>query len=198
MKKQIVISLIIVSAFSSILKANNFDAEILRTVHTNRNTSLDKPMQGISNSLFVILPAVPLGLFTSGVINDDKDLIGNSIQIGASVAITVITAYCVKQIIKRDRPFITYDFIENIGNESDYSMPSIHTSFAFSMATSLSLQYPKWYIIVPSYLWASTVAYSRMHLGVHYLTDVLVGAIVGIGISYLTFQIEKEVMKKYR
>jgi membrane-associated phospholipid phosphatase len=50
---------------------------------------------------------------------------------------------------------------------------------AFALATSLSLSYPKCYIIVPSFAWASSVGYSRMDLGVHYPSDVLAGAIVG-------------------
>ena len=199
MKKQFSIYLFIIfSVFSPVLKAENFDAKILRTVHTNRNTSLDGVMLGISNSLYVVLPVIPIGLFASGVINDDNDLIGKSIQIGFSSAISAITVLGTKQIIQRDRPFVTHNFIENIGNADDYSMPSGHTATAFSLATSLSLQYPKWYIIIPSYLWASAVGYSRMHLGAHYLTDVIVGAIVGAGISYITFRIEKKVMQKYR
>jgi len=202
MKRQKFIYLLIifsaVGAYCNAPLQANFDAEILRAIHTNRNISLDRTMLGVSNSLYVVLPAIPIGLFVSGVVNNDKDLIGNSIQIGSSGAISAITVYGLKQIIRRDRPFVTHDFIENIGKENGFSMPSGHTAVAFSLATAMSLQYPKWYIIIPSYLWASAVGYSRMHLGVHYLTDVIIGAIVGAGVSYITFQIEKEVMKKYR
>lgn len=192
MRNQFIIYLFIISAlFSTNLQAENFDSDILKHIHTNRNTALDKPMQGISNSLFVIIPLTPASLFATGMLKGDREMSNHSIQIAISGAVSGITAYCLKQIIKRERPFVKYDFIENTGKETDYSMPSMHSAFAFSLATSLSLQYPQWYVIVPSYLWSSLVAYSRMHLGVHYLTDVLVGALVGAGISYLTFQIEK-------
>ncbi|HSC36729.1 MAG TPA: phosphatase PAP2 family protein, partial [Chitinophagaceae bacterium] len=67
-----------------------------------------------------------------------------------------------------------------------YSFPSGHTSSAFAMATSISMSYPKWYVIAPCYLWAGTVGVSRIVLGVHYPSDVLAGALVGMGSAYVT------------
>jgi membrane-associated phospholipid phosphatase len=61
------------------------------------------------------------------------------------------------------------------------------------LATSLSLQYPKWYVIAPAYLYAGTVAYSRMDLGVHYPSDVLSGAIIGSGSAYITYKINRKI-----
>ena len=66
---------------------------------------------------------------------------------------------------------------------------------AFATATSLSLTYPKWYIIVPAYSWAGAVGYSRMHLGVHYPSDVFIGALVGAGSAWLTHAMNKKLLK---
>jgi membrane-associated phospholipid phosphatase len=71
------------------------------------------------------------------------------------------------------------------------SFPSGHTS-GFSTATSLALDYKKWYIVVPAYLWAGSVGYSRMYLGKHYPSDVLGGAIIGIGSGYLCHWLRKK------
>jgi membrane-associated phospholipid phosphatase len=59
----------------------------------------------------------------------------------------------------------------------------------------LSLAFPKWYVIAPSFLWASTVGYSRMSFGVHYPSDVFVGAIIGAGTAFLTYKINSWIRK---
>ena len=81
---------------------------------------------------------------------------------------------------------------------SSYSFPSGHTSSAFCTATSLSLLFPKWYVAVPSYLYAATVGYARMYQGVHYPSDVLVGALVGAGSAWISYKVEKWMDKKHK
>ena len=98
-----------------------------------------------------------------------------------------------KYLIKRKRPFSTYPgiIINKSGTScNDPSFPSGHSSTAFYAATSLSLTYHKWYIIAPSYLYAGTVAYSRMDLGVHYPSDVLSGIIIGTGSAVMVDRIK--------
>ena len=175
--------------------AESIDAQILRAIHIERNTNLDGLMKGITNSPCIILPAVPIGLFINYKVCDCKDKLYNSINIGSSIVITTATSLILKEIIKEQRPYKRYDFIENITNPSGYSMPSMHAATAFSLATSVTLIEPKYYIIIPAYLWASLVAYSRLHLGVHTFSDVIVGATVGTGISIVTNYMIKSIIK---
>jgi membrane-associated phospholipid phosphatase len=67
---------------------------------------------------------------------------------------------------------------------------------AFATATSLSLVCPKWYVILPSFTYASLMGYSRMYLGVHYPSDVLIGALIGSGSAYLSHYIYKKIIKE--
>ena len=75
----------------------------------------------------------------------------------------------IKQSVRRKRPLE-----DELG---DPSFPSGHASIAFSMATVLGNQYPKWRI--PLYVGAGLVGLSRIYLGRHYASDVLMGAAVG-------------------
>jgi membrane-associated phospholipid phosphatase len=118
------------------------------------------------------------------------------IFIGSSLILTSAITVIMKKAINRERPYKTYPDIIKLSSGGSNSFPSGHTSEAFSTATSLSLAFPKWYVIVPSFSWAAAVGYSRMHLGVHYPSDVLMGALVGAGSSYLCFKAQKWLHKK--
>ena len=86
-----------------------------------------------------------------------------------------------------------------IGKPEFSSFPSGHTSFAFCTASSLSICFPRWYVVAPAYAWASAVGYSRLYLGMHYPTDVLAGAIIGAASAWLSHEGNKWLQnRKYK
>ena len=175
---------------------HNWDIDLLEKINVNRNKNLDKTFDLFSNSVYVSA-AIPVGMFVYSCIEDNKELRDESIFIAGGLIGTLTLNTILKNVVKRERPFNTYNTIEKATSASGYSMASGHTAYAFSTATALSLYHPKWYVIIPSYLWAGSVAYSRMHLGVHYPSDVLVGAIIGSGTSYLSYRLQKYLNKKH-
>ena len=106
---------------------------------------------------------------------------------------TVIGVQILKKRITRYRPYIVLDDIVSRshhhgsipGNVDRESFPSGHSAQAFSIATSISLSYPRWYVIGPAAIWATGVALSRPWLGVHFPTDILAGAVIGAGMAIL-------------
>lgn len=180
----------------SISNAQNSDIDLLKKINLNRNTDFDPFMKGVTNTALPISIGTPIVIYAVGLIEKDSVTKLKAIFIAETFAATAFITLASKSIIKRDRPYVTYPEINNIVEESGYSFPSGHTSAAFATATSLSMAYPKWYVIAPSFLWAGTVGYSRMHLGVHYPSDVLAGALVGSGSAFLCYKLNKWINKK--
>jgi undecaprenyl-diphosphatase len=173
------------------LFAQNPDIDILKKNNQDRNQNLDKLFNGISKSVYPLGVALPISLLGMGIIKKDKNLQRQGLTSLASLAISMGTTYSLKKIINRDRPYITYPNIQPYYIENDPAFPSGHTTAAFSTATSLSLTFKKWYVVVPAYTWAGAVAYSRLHLGVHYPSDVLAGAAIGAGSAWLCYKVNR-------
>lgn len=171
------------------LFSQNLDIDILRDINLNRNQNLDNTFKFLSNSTDFVAVAVPVGIFTTGYFLDNKDVMENSLVGAAGVLSAGALTLIGKNLINRQRPYEVY-ILDSFDAGEGKSMPSGHTSIAFSTAMSITLQFNKWYVAIPSFIWASSVAYSRLHLGVHYPSDVLVGAVVGVASSYLSFYLK--------
>lgn len=171
--------------------SQNWDINTLRKINVNRNTSLDKPFKLITNSASPIAFGVPIILYGVGYLEKDSTTKRKAISIGTTVIVSAVITTILKKTVKRERPFVTYPEIQDISSGGSYDFPSGHTSDAFALATSVSIAYPKWYIIAPAFAWAAAVGYSRMHLGVHYPSDVIAGALIGSGSAYLACKLNK-------
>ncbi len=174
------------------------DVQLLRIFHSTHDTQFDKPMQLVSNTTSYIAIGIPVGLAVTGLYNRDTNMFMSALKVATALFTAGVITYTLKYSVNRPRPFISYPqyFIKKSDGGSP-SFPSGHTSAAFSVATAISLEYKKWYIVVPAFTWATTVAYSRMHLGVHYPSDVIIGAIIGSSCAIISYQANKWLREVY-
>lgn len=94
-------------------------------------------------------------------------------------ALELASYLILKQLFRRDRPQSLPVFIR----PSDrFSFPSGHSAGAFVMAACIAQTFPGWAAI--AFAWASLVACSRVLLGVHFISDVVAGACLGLLIVY--------------
>ncbi len=156
----------------------------------------DKVFIFVTDTELPISIGAPLITLGAGFITKDKVLQRKGWENFGSLAIGYAFTYSLKRIVDRDRPVTKYSFVDAYKTSTKNSFPSGHTSVAFSTATSLSINFKKWYVAVPAYLWAGAMGYSRLHLGVHYPSDVLAGAIIGSGSAWLSHKANKWLQKK--
>jgi membrane-associated phospholipid phosphatase len=178
------------------VKAQNPDIYLLRQINSGPQ-SADGAMNFLSNSTVVVSTVAPMSMLVASWVNHDHALRMKAYETAGAVVLGEAIPFGLKHIINRPRPYIARpDLFTGKVDETDSSFPSGHTSVAFATATALSINFPKWYVIVPAYSYAAMVGYARMYQGVHYPSDVLAGALIGSGSAILTHKLNRLFNKK--
>ena len=174
-----------------------FESDIIRFLQTNATTGW------ISFFQIVTLFGSFLGLAIVSVVIFVKN---KKLCIALLITFTVasIINHFLKAIIGRIRPFDAYTDIINYGNEDGYSMPSGHSLCAGIYATFLVytlFKYNKntWTRILGTLAYGSLtflIVFSRMVLGVHYISDIIAGLSLGIIFAIFAIIVYNVVMKK--
>lgn len=154
------------------------ELSILHAVQALHNPVLDKIMVTVFNNLVGSLGQLWIVV---GVI---LLIIPKTRKCGVAVIVSYVVSFLIgnewlKDLIARPRPCAVDDTVQMIVKKpSSFSCPSVHTYLAFSSAMAIFHYYKKPGIGV--FIFAALVGFSRMYFFVHYLTDVLFGAALGI------------------
>ncbi|HLF75362.1 MAG TPA: phosphatase PAP2 family protein [Anaerolineales bacterium] len=103
---------------------------------------------------------------------------------GISLLVAVVLS--IKFLVRRRRPEGAWGNIYR--NTDPHSFPSGHAARAFLIAVVATGLGPSW-LALPVWLWAPLVALARVAMGVHYVSDVVAGAALGIMIALIGLQI---------
>jgi undecaprenyl-diphosphatase len=105
----------------------------------------------------------------------------------AALGLTSATVnLAIKPVLSRDRPLREVEE-HRVTMPRSTSFPSGHSASAFAFSTALGGELPA--IAAPLRVMATGVAYSRVQTGVHYVGDVVVGALIGASIGTVVRQV---------
>jgi membrane-associated phospholipid phosphatase len=107
---------------------------------------------------------------------------------GVAETLTVV----LKHVTERARPPLADPTVQAlIGIPDSTSFPSGHAATAFAAATAVGLLHPR--LRAPLLALAVLVALSRVYLGVHFWSDVLVGSLLGVAVGWATVLVVRQV-----
>lgn len=158
--------------------------------------------QRLSNSLFdCVMPIlrnryfwIPLYMFLAFIMLKKYGKRGAVILLFFVISFGLsdfLTASIIKPNVARLRPCNDPLFNTQVRNlipcGSGYSFPSSHAANHFAMGVFLIiLFYKKWKWIIPlALLWAFSISFAQIYVGVHYPIDVTTGALIGCIIGYI-------------
>ncbi len=154
------------------------DFDILKQIYLHRPIFADKFLICITqNTTLITIGFLLIYLIYTFLTNKNFK---NVLFVGISILSAAIITNLIKIIIKRPRPYDIHSFI-NIQqlDAGGYSFPSGHTTEVFALAMAMLLVTKSFKKVIPFYLWAILIAYTRMAFGVHYPLDILGGIVIG-------------------
>ena len=192
MKKRVIIGLIVgLLAIISFL----LDKQLIVLIPYLRNTAVDYffiLIAFFSNFFIIILFLTLLFLYKKG---RQKQIL----PLWLSILLSVVVSFVIKILIKRPRPFeqelisvftAGFNLIKDNFNTWNSSFPSFHTMLVFAVLPIINKEFKEfrhyWLIF------ALLVAFSRIYFGLHYLSDVLIGGLIGYLIGSLVISIKEK------
>jgi undecaprenyl-diphosphatase len=110
----------------------------------------------------------------------------------------IVTNIILKNWVARPRPYEVIEGLECIVRKAhDWSFPSGHTTNSLACAWVIFRRAPKKWG-VPALILAILISLSRLYVGIHYPTDVLGGAVIGIGSACLSLALVPKLEKRFR
>jgi len=169
----------------------SWELEWLHQLAENRTAGKNQFYQVVSDANAPLTIGIPAGWLAVGLIKQDTRITQEGLRWMAAQVVNRVVTTTLKVVVNRSRPAVADPTLVALEDARKHSFPSGHTSSVFALATSISLDYPKWYIIAPAYLGASLMGYTRCYLGVHYPSDVVAGAVLGTACAWTTHQAQK-------
>ncbi len=135
-----------------------------------------------------VLAGLSVPMLAGGLIFKDKKLLETTRLMVEAFLISGVITQLGKRVFGRARPFtgegsLEFEPFKFRSTRDTRSFPSGHSTSAFSMMTVLAKQYDRWWIEIPTYTLAVSVALQRIDSRNHWGADVVVGGAIGYSVG---------------
>ena len=175
-----------------------FDSEIVKFISLSRTGFLNEFFLGLtflSSAIIMLFFLTSLFLWNE---NKRRWILPLWFTLGASI----VTSFLIKVSVHRLRPFqegvvsTLPSLLEGAQEIWDFSFPSSHAVISFCAVPILAKEFPrfKWVWVLIAVL----ISFSRIYFGLHYMSDLIAGGIIGylIGITIVKYEEEKQIFEK--
>ena len=169
-----------------------FDSQIVKYVSLIRNIFLDEFFLGITFASSEII----IFFFLTSLFLWQERKRKWILPLWFTLFLSVVISFILKFYVKRQRPFqqdlvsilpVLEKASHNIWN---FSFPSFQAMLAFCAVPILSKEFPRF-----RYVWiifAGLVAFSRVYFGLHFMSDVLTGGLIGLILGWIVIFLEEK------
>jgi membrane-associated phospholipid phosphatase len=155
------------------------DRAVYQAIAATPTPALDEPLRRLSRSadksrLWLSMAGA---LVVAGGHPGRRAAMRGALAIGATSALVNLGIKPILERARPDRAGAGVPGVRQVRMPASTSFPSGHSASAFAFATAISRERP-WLALASGFL-AAAVAYSRVHTGVHYPGDTVVGSLIG-------------------
>jgi membrane-associated phospholipid phosphatase len=170
---------------SALHELSQIDHAVYQTVASTPTPFLDAPLRRLSNSAnYSLIWVGAAGALVA--IGGPRGRRSAAVGLTSILASSAVVNLVLKNLHGRNRPDRTgagSDIVRHTRMPESSSFPSGHSASGFAFATAVGSQIPS--LSFPLRVLAASVAYSRVHSGVHYPGDVIVGSLAGGAIGLM-------------
>lgn len=175
---------------------HNLDLAVYRAIEQTRTPAIDRTLRRISRlaNYSRLWLAVATLLFALGGRSGRRAAVTGLAAIGVNSFLVNVPLKSIAHRRRPERAAAAESSRRHVPMPTSRSFPSGHSASAFAFATAVTAFRPElgWALRAA----ATLVAYSRVHCGVHYPGDVLVGSLIGMGVGESTALTAKALLRR--
>ena len=161
------------------------DRAVYRAVAVTTTPTVDVALSRVSNA--ANYSGLWLGTATLLSLAGRRSRRAAGLGVAAIGVTSAVVNLGIKPVLARKRPLREDAARQTVMMPRSHSFPSGHSASAFAFSSAVGAEIPQ--LATPLRLMATTVAYSRLHNGVHYMGDVIAGALIGAGVGTVVRQL---------